>query len=264
MALDPHAKATFARARLIGQLRASQQPGAVELADILTACTGATLCRSAACPVCGLAFQRAAVALVEEFIEGPARAIRHRTTAITIVPASGCIPPGALTVEDFQRVRAEVAGAFAALDLPPAIIGLEASFNEDTTGRFDNHWCVHTHANQLDWLSDRQETALKNCFPRSPFVKQPVRCDKLDRRSEGRRYPFKPERVRRVTVFNTGHPTRAPFRESKRRELRPDQAVRLAMVEHRLGFARRHLTHGIDERLVRQRLRSLGWARDGP
>ena len=264
MAHEPHTKATFARARLIGQLRANQQLGAAALAAIVAACTDTAPCQSAACPVCGLAFQRAAVALVEEFIDVPAREIRHRTTAITIVPASGCIPPDALTVGDFQRVGAEIAAAFTVLDLPPTIIGLEASFNEDTTGRFDDHWCVHTHANQLDWLSDRQEASLKEAFPRSPFVKQPVRCDKLDRRSEGRRYPFKFERVRRVTVFNTDHPTRAPFRESKRRELRPDQAVNLAIVEHRLGFARRHLTHGIDERLVRQRLHSLGWARDGP
>lgn len=264
MTHDPHKKATFARARLIGQLRASQQPGSAVLADLLAACADAAPCRSAACSVCGLAFQRAAVALVEEFIDVPARAIRHRTTAITIIPASGFISPDALTVEDFQRVGAEVAAAFAALNLPPTIIGLEASFNEDTTGRFDDHWCVHTHANQLDWLSDSQEAFLREAFPRSPFVKQPVHCDKLDRRSEGRRYPFKPERVRRVTVSNTDHPTRAPFRNSKRRELRPGQAVSLAMVEHRLGFARRHLTHGIDERLVRQRLRGLGWARDGP
>ena len=264
MVRDPHTKATLARARLISQLRARQEPNTAALADILAACTDAAPCRSAACPVCGLAFQQTAVALVEEFIDAPAREIRNRTTAITIVPASGCIPPDALTVKDFQRVGAEIAAAFAALNLPPTIVGLEASFNEDTTGRFADHWCVHTHSQQVGWLSDTQETSLKGFFPRSSFVKKPVHCDKLDRRSEGRRYPFKFERVRRVTVLKTDDPTRAPYRDSRRRDLRPNQAVTLAMVEHQLGFGGRHLTHGIDERLVRQRLQGLGWARDGP
>lgn len=68
MARDPDAKASLARARLIHQLRASDEPGAAALADIFDACTPAHPCRSAACPVCGPAFQATAVALVDEFI----------------------------------------------------------------------------------------------------------------------------------------------------------------------------------------------------
>ena len=93
MARDPYAKATLVRARLIGQLRRSNEPGAAALAAVLDRCTSTTQCRSAACPVCGLAFQAAAVALVEEFIRTPARAIRNRMTAITIVPGTGFLEP---------------------------------------------------------------------------------------------------------------------------------------------------------------------------
>lgn len=264
MAHDPHSKAALARHRLIGQLRASEVPGAEAVSDVLAACTPAAPCRSAACPVCGLASQATAVSLVEELISTPARAIRNRMTAITLVPASGIVAPEALSVEDFERVGAEITVAFAALALPAAIIGLEASFNEDTTGRFEDHWCVHGHANQFEWLSEVQTSGLRARFPPSRLVRQPVDCKPLDQRSQGRNYPFKPERVRRVTVWVTDHPLRAPYRDSKRRPLRPWQAVSLAIVEHELGFARRLRTHGIDERLIRGRLWAAGWGRDGP
>jgi len=264
MARDPHTKASVARARLIGQLRRSDETGAAAFAAVLAACTPTDPCRSAACPVCGLAFQATAVALVEEFIRIPARAIRNRMTAITIVPASGIVAPEKLSVKDYEQVGTQVVAAFAAVDLPPTIIGLETSLNEDTTGRFDNHWCTHTHSIQQDWLSRAQEDGLKDRFLHSEKVRKTVECLPLDRRSEGYNYPFKFERVRRVTVLNTEHPTRKPFRESRRRELRPPQAVNLALVEHELGFSRRLLTHGIDERHVRQRLEAAGWGRDGP
>ncbi len=264
MARDPHTKAALAQARLIGQLQRSSEPGAAALAAVLAACTPATPCRSAACPLCGLAFQATAVSLVEEFVRIPARAIRNRMTALTIVPASGIVAPEALSVKDFERVGAEITAAFAAVDLPPTIIGLETSLNEDTTGRFEDHCCVHSHTNQYEWLSEAQTVGLRARFRPSALVRQPVECKPLDQRSEGRDYPFKPERGRRVTVWVTDHPTRAPYRDSKRRPLRPWQAVSLAIVEHRLGFGRRLLTHGIDEQLVRQRLLAAGWGRDGP
>src|SRR4051812_5424409 len=99
MAHDPR-KALLgqARARLIRQLRASDEPGATAVADALDACTDSSPCRNAACPVCGLAFQEAAVSVVEHFIGVPARAVRNRMTAVTIVPASGCLPPDEISV----------------------------------------------------------------------------------------------------------------------------------------------------------------------
>jgi len=264
MAHDPHTKMTLARARLTSQLRKSELPGAAALAAVLAACTPSSPCRSAACPVCGLEFQATAVALVEEFIRKPSWTLRNRMTAITVVPTSGCVPPDVLAVEHFERVGAEIIAAFTALNLPATIIGLEASFNEDLTGEVEDHWCGHGHALQSDWLAAHQERALKDFFPRSSLVKRPIRCDKLDRRSAGLQYPFKPERARKVAWLNTSDPERAPFRATKRRELRSEQAPCLALVEHQLGFGRRLLTHGINERVVRQRLEAAGWARDGP
>lgn len=95
-------------------------------------------------------------------------------------------------------------------------------------------------------------------------MKGPVRIDPLDQRIAAQLYPFKVERFRRVTVLVTDHPTRRPYRDTIYRPLRPDQAVRLALVEHRLSFNRRLLIHGIEEEAIRRHLGALGWRRDGP
>lgn len=92
-----YAWAEPARVRLIGQLRRHNVPGATAVAAVLEACTDTHPCRSAACPLCGLAFQGAAVSIVDRFIRIPARAIRSRMHALTIVPASGCLTPNHLT-----------------------------------------------------------------------------------------------------------------------------------------------------------------------
>lgn len=261
---DPQPKVMAARQRLIHQLRATDFREARELASVLDACTPTLPCRSAACPVCGLAFQQVAVAIVEEFIRAPARAIRNRMTFLTIAPASGCVPPDKLSLEDFERVGAEISAALAAIDLAATIVGLEASFNEDSTGCFEDHWCVHGHGLQVDWMSKAQKCALRAAFPHSELVRRPILCVPLDQEPAGRMYSFKPARLRRVTRLVTDDPTRAPYRKSKRRDLRPWQAVSLAIVEHRFGFSRRLVTHGIDEAAFEGQLRSLGWARDGP
>lgn len=253
-------KAALVRRRLIYQIRASDKTHATALAAILESCAPTTPCRSAACPICGLAFQQAAVALVDECIREPARAIRNRMSMLTIAPASGCIAPDDLSVEACERVASEITTALATLALPPAVIGFEVSFNEDTTGECEPHWGLHGHVVQLDWLSGSQEKALRAIFPPSRLVKRPVKCEPLDQNLQGRRYPFKPERVRRVTELKTDDPERRPYRDTRRRDLRPWQAVDLALVEHDRGFEGRLLTH----RVVSRHLRGFVWARDGP
>lgn len=257
-----HAKATLARQHLIGQLRRSEVTAAARVADILGGCSTARPCRSAACPVCGAVLQEVLVAMGDQFIRIPARSVRNRTHALTIVPSTGCVAPDDLTVTVFEQVGAEITTALARLGYPPMLIGLEASMNEDTTGTVEPYWCVHGHTNGFDWPSATQQDGLKAAFPPSRWVKRPVRLDLLDDRIEGRRYPFKPERFRRVTSLVTDHPDRAPYRDSKHRALRPWQAVSLAIVEHELGFERRLLIHGIDQEAFREQLKGLGWPGD--
>nr|WP_137830370.1 hypothetical protein [Methylobacterium sp. L1A1] len=255
----PQAKATSGRQRLIEQLRRSDVEAAAQVADVLDACSTARPCRSAACPVCGAAFQEMMVAVGDHFIRTPARSFRNRAHALAIVSRLGCVATDDLRVEVFEQVGAEITAALAQLGYPPTLIGLEASFNEDFTGEVEPHWCVHGHTNGVDWPSAMQEDGLKAAFPPSRWVKRPVRIDLLDERIQGRRYPFKPERFRRVTQFVTDDPARAPYRDTKHRALRPWQAVSLAIVEHELGFDRRLLIHGIDEEAVAGRLQGLGW-----
>jgi hypothetical protein len=264
VARNPHTKASEARARLTNQLRTSGSLDTAVLARILSRCTKAHRCRSAACPLCKLDFQQVGVSTIDEFIRIPAREIRNRMTFITIVPGNGCLPPDDLTAEACDAIASQITASIAMLRLPPAVIGFEVSFNEDLTGELPPHWCLHGHAHMRDWLSQDQKKALRDTFPPSDFVKRPIRCDLLDQRINARLYPFKPEAVRRVSFLDTSDPTRNPFRDSKARNLRPAQAVALALVEHERGFAGRILTHEVDERAVRRHLEGLGWARDGP
>ena len=260
----PDVKASLKQQRLIGQLHRSEIEGAAAVAAHLEACEPATLCRSLACPVCGRAFQEVMVTVGDRFIRTPARAVRNRTHQLTIVSETGCVGLDELSPEVFERVGAETTAALADLGLPPALISLEASYNEDETGRLPPHWCAHTHGFGLDWVSAAQERGLKDRFRPSPWVKNPVRIDLLDQRIAAQRYHFKSERFRRVTELVTDHPTRNPYRDTDYRPLRPDQAVRLALAEHELGFGKRLLIHGIEAEAVRRHLASLGWPRDGP
>ena len=261
---DPSKRADYARRRLIGQLRRAECPDATALADVLGNCTADTPCGSAACPCCGLAHQQAAVSAVDRFIREPARAIRARMTLVTIVPAAGCVAPNDLTVELCRQIINQVVATFARLDLPASVIGLEVSFNEDLTGEVEPHWCIHVHAIVYDWLSDAQGKALRAAFPRSRWAKRPVDIRALDQCVNGRLYPFKAERFRREAYLKTDDPRRGPYRATRSKDLRPEQAVSLAIVEHQLGFGQRLLSHKIDEGALKRHLEGLEWARDGP
>ena len=258
------AEAVLAHRRLVNWLRASELQGAAGLAATLETCTTAGPCCSAACPRCGIAFQAAMVGAVDHFIRIPAQAIRGRMTATTIVPAAGCLAPDNLSTEACRTIAEEIVAAYASARLRPSLIGLEVSFNEDETGEVEPHWCVHGHGINLDWLSQAQDHALRAPFPPSQQVSKPVHVVELDCRLSGRQYPWKAERVRRVTFLNRGDGKRAPHRDTRHRALRVQQAVTLALIEHELGYAGRLLSHEIDREALRGHLGASWWARDGP
>lgn len=264
MAYDPNDHAAAARL-LIGQLRRSGLPEAEQVADILEGCRKSRPCYSAACRYCGLTFQEVGLSVVELFIRVPARTIRSRMNATTIVPAEGCVAPDDLTAEVFRCVRRRITEALEAGNVPSSIVGIEASFNEDLTGEIEPHWCVHGHGIGMDWLSDSQDETLRRFFPPSALSRGPVHSQPLDQQTKGRRYPFKPQRFRRVR-YRIDAPAngRSSFITTRRRWLRPWQAVKLAIVEHQVGFDARLLTHGIDADAFEQHLRNLNWPRDGP
>ncbi len=261
---DRLAAAETQRMLLIRWLIAHGSPQALELAGGLKNCRTSQPCRSPACQVCGLAFQALSYKIVEGYLDPLSRGMRKRMHAIAIVPAEGCIRLGALSVEAFRRVEVLVREALRDLDFPPSIVSIEASFNEDATGRNPPHWSVHVHLLGVGWLSKDQVDELRRRFPVHRLAARPVMYEELDSDPRGKLYPFKAERVRRVTELVEDHPTRQPFRGSRRRALRQSQAVELAIVEHRLGFAGRLICHGIDEVSIKTRLSAEGWARDGP
>ena len=252
------------QAQLISRMRRSDIEDAAAVAYTLDTCSEKRPCRSASCLRCGTRFQKAAVSVVEQFINGPSQAIRGRKHALTIIPPVGCVAPDALTVEACERVAIEIGDALKKLNLPPIVMGLEVSFNEDATGKVEPHWCIHPHGIGLDWLSADEVGGLQAIFPASALTKRPIHCVPLDNNIAGILYANKTQRFRRVTYLKTDHPTRKPYRDTKCRALRAWQAVNLAVVEHELGFDWRLLTHGIDREVVRHHLAGLGWPRDSP
>lgn len=251
------------RSQLVYRLGKADSRAARRLSRLLSKC-GSDECGSAACPVCCGHHQAAASSLVDVFIQQPASALRGRCTLVTVVPSIGIADPRTLTAQHFAEVRKALASALAAVGYGPAVFGIEASFVEDATGRFANHWSVHAHGIALDWPSEELERNLRAWFPPSGPILKPVDFERLDGRVNAALYVFKAERFRRDVRLSTATDKRAPHRKGIPRPLRPEQAVELALVDHEVGFRDRLLTHGIDEDHVSACLKALNWPRDGP
>ena len=260
------AEAVTLRRRLIDRLHIHGTPEAVALADALDACSPTLPCNSGACPVCGGDFQLVVVELVDREIKVAARTIRGRMHLGTIVPIIGCVEPDALTVDVCCQVRAAVTEALIACGIPPCLVAIDISFNEDATGVTPPHWCVHVHWIGLNWLSKVQVDALKQRFPSSSLVKKPVDHATLDTNPSARFYAYKPQRVRRVSHIASAKAdgSRGAYRDTKRYKLRPSQSVTLALVEHELGYRGRLINHGISRNAVKAVVDAFEWARDGP
>ncbi len=255
-----------AKARLVRYLRASGARGAGALAAILESCTATIPCQSGACLHCGRDLQRAHARLVEEAIRTPARALRNRASQITLVPASACVEPGALTAELLASVRETTALTAMAAGLGPTVFGIDISYNVDLEGETDPHWMPHGHGTSLDWLSKAQDKALRSGFPASDLIRRPVDIRELDGRQNGPDYAAKPDRFQRESYVVTPKPgaDRGPYRDTRYHPLRAEQAVELALVEHEVGLRARVVTHGIADEVVERALGGFNWARDGP
>ena len=251
---------------LIRHLRDAELPGAAALARTLMRCDDRRPCRSAACPHCGREFQLALFKLYREQIKAPAR-LRHRgrTSVLTIVPAAGIIEPEHLDAEVLHRVSEEVADALAACRLPPAIVTLDVSYNEDDRGRTPEHWCVHAQGVVSNWLSEGHLEALRARFPRTSRIRKPVDTDTLDNNPRGALYHLKPDRCRRVSyVVPAVEGGRNAYRDTKRYSLRPMQRVALALAEHEVGFEGRLISHDIGADAVEALFDAFYRVRDGP
>ncbi|WP_019905864.1 hypothetical protein [Methylobacterium sp. 77] len=254
------------RRRLIGRLEHGSNAER-QLAATLVACTEADPCLSGACTECGGLLQLAALDLANRFVRGPARALRGRMTMITVVPSWGCVLPRELDAAVCRRVLAAVKAAAVASGITPSIFSLDISFNEDLTGKGPlPHWCVHAAGLATDWFSPAQERPFRAAFSRSSWVKRPVWFERIDASGAADLYALKPDRGRRVTVWNERRLNAGggPSTKTSPRGLRAIQADELAMVEHQLGLAGRVIGCGIDNDAVERALGGFNWARDGP
>lgn len=229
------------------------------IADLLELCSAELPCCSGACRRCLRDLQTAGIAMERDHIQGVAdRTMRGRTGRATLIPVEGWAAPGELDESHLEAVREATFRALELAKIPRAICGIEVSYNEDQTGEVPDHWQAHSCLIVPDWLSEEQQKHFTVVCPgeRAVFV------ERLDERDEGPAYAFKPERERRVTVLNTTHPTRQPFRDTKGYELRPWQRVILATAEHRFGLGRHQLIVGITLDEVKRSIVGLEWLMD--
>lgn len=240
----------FQQRRMIRWLNAAKDDReAVALGAIIAKCEPGKPCFSGACPMCGVGFQRFAMRVVDQLIAQPARGeLRGRMAMVSLIPATGCADPEKLSVETMLDAQSEMLAALSMAEMPPCVLGIDISLNEDETGRVPTHWSVHGHGQALDWPSPAQVEALRRAIPPTTLTSRPVHIKRLDGTSDERvaAYAFEPERVRRVSYLDRSTKDRRPFRNTHRRELRPEQHVALAMVEHEFGLMRRLATHGLD------------------
>jgi hypothetical protein len=124
----------------------------------------------------------------------------------------------------------------------------------------------HGHGIGLDWLSDAQDTNLREVVPATDLIRRPVDVRELDGRLNGPNYAVKPDRFQRESYVVTPKPGsgRGPYRDTRYHPLRVEQAVELALVEHEVGLRARVITHGIADEVVERHLGGFNWARDGP
>lgn len=228
---------------LIRWLKGTGGKHEIKLADILDSCVAPSACGSGACFECSRRFQRLCVAAINQFLVPIASSERGRLSAITIVPLAGHVKPGTLKQSHFHRVKARVQQALCASGLGQALGLIEASFEENLNDPMCNQWAVHAHVVAVGWLSREQVAVLKAEFPGNGRIAKPVMWQRLDDEPAGVAYPFKAEKFRSVS---SGHNDADSRERPRKRALRKDQAIELAMVEHKVGFHDKLICHGID------------------
>ena len=253
--------------RLVFQLRKAGGPRNGQLARLLEGCAPDRRCRSGACILCGRELQLVMFDLIQQQIREPAeRKMRGRMTAVTIIPGEGIVAPNALTVDGCCRAMEAIAQVFRGAGFSPLVAGFDVSFNEDQEGESAPHWALHGHGVTSEWFPKQHEKAVRAAVTPSALVKRPVKFDKLDGRANGPLYTIKPDRVRKVSYLEDRKVRlgRAPFRDTHRRDLRPEQAVALAQVEHDTGLLNRLLIKGIPKDAIGAALEAFYRAQDGP
>ena len=181
---------------------------------------------------------------------------------ITIIPTAGRAEPDNLTAADYEACLENVERVLSLTQAPAAVFGIEASFNEDKDNPALNHCQVHAHGLCGNWYSDEQAETLRRVVALTTHAPRALLIEKFDDQESGRAYPYKPDRVRRVSYVDDSNPCRAPHQNTRDRDLRVLQQVELAKAEHAFGLSRRLLIHGIPAVTVNRALVGFEWLAD--
>ncbi len=207
------------------------RPELREIAERLQFCSPRNRCCSAACPECGRALQRF-------FVFECRKLVRPDNFCVVSVIDSKMSNRPALPTVSMRGLINRTRSILRKSGVNLAVGGVDLSFNEDESRRFESHWCAHlwfllSNENRQIW-----ESRLRDANPANTEAPRPVKIQRWDGRSEALAYALKSEFKRRVTVHSKGR------RNTSEQELRVAERMALYQYLNSVGLHERVLLLG--------------------
>jgi hypothetical protein len=190
-------EAKEARERSVKRLRrfSTQNPGAHQLAEILSACGHQCRCTSGACPECGRAFQRWFVSQVQNLV---GKSSPGDLKCVSVVFEDRRVAADNLMDLHAINLKRSFSAVAAKIDRLNWIVGgIDLSLNDDRQKRQGIAWQPQTYAlvkGNLNTLA----TDLREKFGSTALVSRPVQIKRCDGSAEVISYAFKTEFVQRI------------------------------------------------------------------
>ena len=173
-------------------------PQFLGVAQRLKGCLPRRRCCSGACPECGRLLQRWFARKSKRLIANHLETRHEELVAITIVPPSSIVAPGALNsfcIANFRR-RLKYVLTMVGIDL--AIGGVDFSFNEDREGKYAPYWSPHMYL--ITTVANRRKLRqrLRGCFKKRDAIPRPVKITSFHNSARRRSYALKMYFGRRI------------------------------------------------------------------
>jgi hypothetical protein len=240
----PSAESMFEeRLRRINFLRkfVKKGPRAATIADQLEACEPGNRCASGTCPECGRLFQRWFVRKSRKFMERYLNKPSTDLIAITIIPTDPIIRPGKLNELSIENSRRRPKYAMKKANIGTAIGGIDFSFNEDKTSRYEPFWSVHYYVVLATENRERLKGLLQCSFRPSISTPRPIKITSFQNSARRRSYILKMKFDRRIgydQLKQNGNEFRT-CRNTSRDKLRAAERLELLLYLDRIGLAKR-------------------------
>lgn len=222
-----------------------EMEGATALSRRLLACHSTAPCGSGACSRCIRAHQIWLATVGMEAWTALSDASTAGTYFATLVPTRLAEPGRETLPKSFKIARSRLERGLTIAGIEYALGALDVSINE-SSAQPDGVPCVHAHlllrsGEVADW-----QKRLRKFFPPTPAVPRPVQLKPWDGRADALAYALRPEIERRITITCAGSEHRGPHQKTRRRDLRVEQQVDMALRIDKVGIVPRFIHRGFE------------------